>query len=158
MKRLLLLLFLPFFTACDLFETKKVTSEEILIEEQQELNWHEVDQYPAFAECREILEEGAAKECFGKKVAAYVYARLEQKQPVVTEALHDTIMLHLIVSDEGAPEIDSVEIDSVVMHHLPKIRRWVQESIDSLPKIYPASKRGIPVATKFKMPIVIEAE
>lgn len=158
MKRLLLLLILPFFTACDLFETKKVTSEEILIEERQELNWHEVDQYPAFAECREILEEVAAKECFRNKVASYVYARLEQKRPVVTEALHDTIMLHLIVSDKGAPEIDSVEIDSVVLHHLPKIRRWVQESIDSLPQIFPASKRGIPVATKFKLPIVIEAE
>ncbi len=158
MKRLLLLLFLPFFTGCDLFETKKVTTEEILSEERQELNWHEVDQYPAFAECKEIMEEEAAKECFRNKVASYVYARLEQKQPVVTEALHDTIMLHLIVSDKGAPTIDSVEIDSVVIHHLPKIKRWVQESIDSLPQISPASKRGIPVATKFKMPIVIEAE
>ena len=158
MKRLLLLLLLPFFTACDLFETKKVTSEEILIEEQQELNWHEVDQYPAFSECREITEEEAAKDCFGNKVASYVYARLEQKEPVVTEALYDTIMLHLIVSDEGAPRIDSVEIDSMVTHHLPKIRTWIQESVDSLPKIYPASKRGIPVATNFKLPIVIEAE
>ena len=67
-------------------------------------------------------------------------------------------MLHLIVSDEGAPRIDSVEIDSMVTHHLPKIRTWIQESVDSLPKIYPASKRGIPVATNFKLPIVIEAE
>lgn len=158
MKKILLLLFLVIFTACDLFQTKKVSSEEILIEERQELNWHEVDQYPAFSECREILEEVPAKDCFGNKVASYVYARLERKQPVVTETLHDTIMLHLVVSDSGKPVLDSVEIDSVVIHHLPKIRTWIQESIDSLPRIYPASKRGIPVATRFKMPVVIEAE
>ena len=158
MKKLLLLLFLVVCSACELFQTKKVSSEEILIEESQELNWHEVDQYPAFSECREILEEVPAKDCFGNKVASYVYARLEEKEPVVTEALHDTIMLHLIVSDSGKPLIDSVEIDSIVLHHLPKIKTWVQESIESLPKIYPASKRGIPVATKFKLPIVIEAE
>jgi|SRR5690606_4216089 len=158
MKKLLLLPFIVLLFSCDQFQTRKVSSDEILIEEKEELNWHEVDQYPAFSECREILEEVAAKDCFGTKVATYVYARLEQKQPVVTESLHDTIMLHLIVSDAGRPEIDTIEIDSVVLHHLPKIRTWIQESVDSLPKIYPASKRGIPVATRFKMPIVIEAE
>lgn len=158
MKKILLLLFLVNFTACDMFQTKKVSSEEILIEERQELNWHEVDQYPAFSECREILEEVPAKDCFGSKVASYVYARLEKKQPVVTEALHDTIMLHLIVSDTGKPILDSVEMDSLVIHQLPRIRTWIQESIDSLPRIYPASKRGIPVATRFKLPVVIEAE
>lgn len=158
MKIRLLLLLLVMLTSCELFQTKKVSSDEILNEESRELNWHEVDQYPAFSECREILEEEAAKACFGNKVASYIYARLDRKQPVVTEALNDTVMLYIIVSDKGRPVIDSVGIDSSVAHHLPKIRTWIQESVDSLPKIYPASKRGIPVATKFKLPIVIQAE
>lgn len=158
MKKTLLLLFLIIFSACEEIQTKKVNSEDILSEETRELNWHEVDQYPAFKECREITENTASKSCFEKKVTEYVYAGMAQENPVVTRDLHDTIFINLIVSEKGIPEIASVEIDSIVIAELPEIRSWLEKSIDSLPKIYPAIKRGIPVATKFKLPVIIKAE
>lgn len=158
MKKAFPLLLVTILTACDQFETRKIFSEDILSEETRDLNWHEVDRYPAFSECQDILGVEEAKTCFGNKVAQYVYARLEQKQPVVTESLNDTLLLHLIVSKEGIPLIDSMEIDSTVVHHLPKIETWIRESVDSLPNIYPASKRGIPVSTKFRMPIVLRTD
>lgn len=158
MKKALLLFLVIIISGCNQFETKKISSEEILSEETRELNWHEVDEYPAFRECRDIMEVEAAKICFRDKVASYVYARLEAKQPVVSESLEDTLLLYLSISEKGIPAIDSMEIDSTTTHHLPEIRSWLRESVDSLPKIYPATKRGIPVATKFRMPIVIKAE
>lgn len=158
MKRILPLLAVLIFSGCNLFENEKVSSEEIYSLESKQLNWHEVDQYPAFLECKDLIEAEAAKTCFEEKVVDYVYARLEEKQPVVTQELNDTLWLHLIVSEKGVPAIDTVEMDSVVVNQLPKIKLWLQESIDSLPKIVPANKRGIPVATKFKLPIVIKAE
>jgi hypothetical protein len=158
MKRTLLILFFATFTSCEYFEKQKVSSEEILSEETRELNWQEVDQYPAFEECRELMESDAAKACFGNKVASYFYARLEAKQPVVTESIDDTLYLYLRISEKGIPAIDSMEVDSLVVAQLPEIKNWLKQSVDSLPKIYPASKRGIPVMTKFKMPIVIQAE
>lgn len=145
-------------TSCEYLEKDKISSEEILSEETRELNWQEVDQYPAFKECRELMESEAAKACFGKKVAHYFYGRLEEKQPVVTQSLNDTIYLHLRISEKGIPAIDSVEVDSLVVLQLPEIRTWLEESVNSLPKIYPATKRGIPVVTEFKMPIVVRAE
>ncbi|MEG9327821.1 hypothetical protein V6B16_07725 [Salinimicrobium catena] len=158
MKRTLLILFFATCTSCEYFEKQKVSSEEILSEETRELNWQEVDQYPAFEECRELMESDAAKTCFGNKVASYFYARLEAKQPVVTESIDDTLYLYLRISEKGIPAIDSMEVDSLVVAQLPEIKNWLKQSVDSLPKIYPASKRGIPVVTKFKMPIVIQAE
>ncbi|WP_424495176.1 hypothetical protein [Salinimicrobium sp. GXAS 041] len=158
MKKALFLLLVLVFSGCDRFETKKISSEEIYSAEARELNWNDVDQYPAFRECRDIMEVQAAKECFGNKVASHVYARLEAKQPVVSESLEDTLLLYLSISEKGIPAIDSVLVDSLVTHHLPEIKSWLRESVDSLPTIYPASKRGIPVATKFRMPIVIKAE
>lgn len=158
MKKTLLFVFLISLTSCEYFETRKVTSEEILSEETRELNWQEVDQYPAFEECREVLESEAAKSCFGNKVASYFYARLEAKQPVVTETLNDTLYLYLKISEKGIPTIDSMEVDSLIVAQLPEIRSWLVQSVDSLPTIYPATKRGIPVVTTFKMPIVIQAE
>ncbi|WP_029034111.1 hypothetical protein [Salinimicrobium terrae] len=159
MKKVLLILFFPLLlVSCEEFQTRKISSEEILIEETRGFNWHEVDQYPAFSDCRSITEVEAAKACFGDKVAQYFYSRLEAKQPVVTEALDDTLYLYLRISEKGMPKIDSMEIDSLVLDQLPEIRSWLSQSVDSLPKIYPATKRGIPVKTSFRMPVVIKAE
>lgn len=158
MKKILLFVFLLSLSSCEYFEKKKISSEEILSEETRELNWQEVDQYPTFEECRDLMESEAARACFGNKVASYFYARLEAKQPVVTETINDTLYLYLRISEKGIPAIDSMEIDSLIVQQLPEIRTWLEQSVDSLPKIYPASKRGIPVVTTFKMPVVIRAE
>ena len=157
MKRTLLLLLPIFLFACN-FETKKISSEEVLELESQSLNWKEVDEYPAFEDCQNEMELTAARDCFEREVAESVYAYLAKQQPVVTEAINDTLLLYLEISKEGRPRIDSVEIDSTTINQLPEIRTWLTQSIDSLPKIYPASKRGIPVSTVFKMPILIKAE
>ncbi|HEY9184783.1 MAG TPA: hypothetical protein VIM94_05640 [Salegentibacter sp.] len=157
MKRTLLLLLPIFLFSCN-FETKKISSEEVLELESQTLNWKEVDQYPAFDDCQDETELSAARNCFEREVAENVYAYLAKQQPVVTEAINDTLLLYLKISKEGRPEIDSVEIDSLTTKQLPEIRNWLTQSIDSLPRIFPASKRGIPVSTVFKMPIVIRAE
>lgn len=141
------------------FETKKISSEEVLEQESKSLNWKEVDEYPAFEECQQETELVAARNCFETAVAKNVYAYLEQQQPVVSKSIDDTIYIYLEVTKTGKPEIDSISaIDSTVTNQLPKIENWLRESIDSLPKIFPASKRGIPVSTAFKMPIVIKAE
>lgn len=157
-KTLLFLISIFLLVSCEEFQTRKISSEEILSEETRDFNWHEVDQYPAFAECRNITEVEAAKTCFGNKVSHYFFSRLQEKQPVVTTEIDDTLYLYLRISEKGTPAIDSMEIDSVVLQQLPEIKTWLVQSVDSLPKIYPATKRGIPVKTTFRMPVVVKAE
>ena len=158
MKKVFFLLIALSLASCEGMHKRKISSEEILSQETRELNWHEVDNYPAFEECRRYIDEENSKRCFGEKVAAYFYAHLDHRKPVVTTALHDTIFLHLKISETGHPKIDSMEIDSIVSRQLPEIASWLEQSVDSLTKIYPATKRGIPVVTTFRMPIVIQAE
>lgn len=145
-------------TSCDHFAPKKISSEEILSEERRELNWHEVDQYPAFETCREYIGAAAARRCFEEKVTTYFYKHLESQQPVVTAAINDTLYLYLSISEKGIPAIDSTQIDAELVEQLPEIENWLYESVAALPKIFPATKRGIPVVSSFKMPIVIQAE
>lgn len=157
MKKALLLFSVFLVVSCN-FETKKISSEEVLELESRTLNWKEVDEYPAFENCRNETELNDARDCFEREVAQNIYAYLAKQQPVVTESIDDTLYLFLQIDKEGRPEIDSVEIDTTVTNQLPEIAEWLDQSIDSLPKIYPASKRGIPVSTKFKMPILVKAE
>ncbi len=157
MKKVLLFVFTLILTSCN-FETKKISAEDVFKEESRSLNWKEVDEYPAFENCQQKSGLKAAKICFERQVATTIYSFLASQQPVVTESINDTIILHLEITKEGKPHIDSVLIDSTVTRQLPEIEQWLRQSIDSLPKIYPASKRGIPVSTMFKMPVVVKAE
>ncbi|QED38796.1 hypothetical protein FK178_14200 [Antarcticibacterium arcticum] len=154
----LFLLFLIGLTGCKDFETRKITSEEVLELESQSLNWKEVDEYPAFENCKNITEIDRARDCFEATVANSVNAYLARQEPIVTQAIDDTVFVHLEISKTGFPTIESIEVDTLVTNQIPELKLWIQQSIDSLPKIYPASKRGIPVSSIFKMPIVIKAE
>lgn len=158
MKKILLLISLAVLTSCDYFETRKISSEEVLEQETKSLNWKEVDEYPAFEHCKNIKELAKARKCFENTVADSIYAQLTKQQPVVTEPINDTLMLYLEITKAGKPMVDSIAADSSTLRQLPEIKLWLRQSVDSLPKIYPASKRGIPVSTKFKMPIVVKAE
>ncbi|MGB8705013.1 MAG: hypothetical protein WCD31_08295 [Gillisia sp.] len=158
MKKTLLLILLPLFAGCNNFETKKISSEEVLDQETKSVNWKEVDEYPAFESCKNITDRAKARRCFEKTVADSIYSYLSRQQPIVTKPVSDTMMLYLEISKTGKPEIDSVLVDTAVTNQLPELKLWLKQSVDSLPKIYPANKRGIPVSSVFKMPIVIKAE
>lgn len=158
MKKPLLLLLLTMIFGCNNFETRKISSEEVLDQESRSLNWKEVDEYPAFENCKNITELEKARECFEATVANSVYSYLSRQDPIVTENIDDTLYVHLEISKTGRPTIESIEVDSLVTHQIPELKLWLHQSIDSLPKIYPAIKRGIPVSSVFTMPIVIRAE
>lgn len=158
MKTISLLFLLVFLTGCENFETRKISSKEVLDQESRSLNWKEVDEYPAFENCQNIAAIEKARDCFETTLANSVYSYLAKQDPVVTEPIDDTVVLYLHIAKTGRPAIDSITVDSTVTNQLPDIRLWLQQSIDSLPKIYPASKRGIPVSSTYRMPIVIRAE
>ncbi|HSP39894.1 MAG TPA: hypothetical protein VLN46_00575 [Gillisia sp.] len=158
MKKALLFLLCTVLTGCNNFETRKISSEEVLDQESRSLNWKEVDEYPAFDNCRNITEIEKARECFESTVANSVNAYLSRQEPIVTEAIDDTVFVHLEISKTGVPTIESIEADSLVTSQIPELQLWLKQSIDSLPRIHPASKRGIPVSSVFIMPIVIKAE
>ncbi len=158
MRKTLLLLIFPILVCCNNFETKKISSEEVLNKETKSLNWREVDEYPAFENCKSITDLTQARTCFEATVANSIYAYLSKQQPIVTQPIDDTLFLYLEISKSGRPVVDSVLVDSMVKSQLPDLELWVRQSVDSLPKIYPAIKRGIPVSSVFKMPILIKAE
>ena len=49
-----------------------------------------------------------------------------------------------------------MEVDSLTNQEIPNIKVLLAKSIDSLPKIFPAIKRGQQVKTEFKLPIIIK--
>jgi hypothetical protein len=50
------------------------------------------------------------------------------------------------------------KIDSVTLHEIPNIKELLKNSLDSLPEIYPAIKRGQQVKTAFTLPVIIQVD
>jgi len=145
-------------TSCQYFNTEKISSETFYEEEIKAIEWDQVDQYPAFKSCANYTEKAEQKECFESTLGTFVSDFIRGKNVVTHADLNSTVQLDFIISKSGA--IDSLQIvmDSLLLKKIPKLKDWLTHSIDSLPPLEPALKRGIPVKTKFTLPVHIQSE
>lgn len=159
MKYGLLFLFLLMLCAsCKFFETEKISSEEFLEEELKSISWNEVDSYPVFSGCDEAAGKAAQKDCFENTLRHYVEDFLKEKEMVSTQSLSSTIYMNITIDDSGKISVPEITGDSLTFQELPNLKMQLKESLESLPKTEPALKRGIPVNTRFSLPIVIKTE
>ena len=84
--------------------------------------------------------------------------QLSNKTIIVESELNDTIWLYLSITELGDLSIDRTEIPDTIAVQLPELERWLKDSLDSLPQISAANKRGIPVKTAFKMPVIVKVD
>lgn len=143
---------------CKNFETEKVSTETILQQKLKHFNWNEVDRFPAFENCKEILVKPEMERCFEQTLTSLIYKELAQKKMVLSDSVQAKVILQLRILANGKPEIDSIQIPANLQKQIPNLSNWLQEAIDRLPKIHPATKQGIPVATKFTLPIQVVSE
>ena len=74
----------------------------------------------------------------------------------VTNDLSETLVLGFLVDEKGKIAITSMKIDSLLKVQIPLLATTIMEGIKTLQPIAPAYKRGIPVKTTFKLPLVIK--
>lgn len=155
MKPICVFLLLIMFTSCDYFNVKKTSSEAILKEELQTFNWNEVDEYPSFSVCDSSETKQQRKQCFETVLTTHITSFLQKDTIVVTKDIKDTIILQLQISEKGILSLVKVNVDSTTSQEIPNIKELLIKTLDSLPKIFPAVKRGQQVTTEFKLPIII---
>lgn len=158
MKQLKFLLILLLATSCQFFDTEKISSDAVYEEKMKTIEWDDVDHYPAFPSCKEYGEKEEQKSCFETTLNAYVSNFLAQKNLVTTSDLNSTVQLDFTISRTGKIVDLQVVMDSMLQQKIPLLKDWLTHSIDSLPVLEPANKEGIPVATKFTLPVLIKSE
>ena len=156
MRNLLVLIVILSCTSCEYFNVKKTSSEAILNEELQTFNWNDVDEYPNFSACDSSETKAEKTRCFQQTITTTIANFLEAERIVVSEDIHDTLMLKFRVSQKGELVLIHAKIDSLTLQEIPNIKDLLENSLDSLPKLFPAIKRGQQVTTEFKIPVVIQ--
>jgi len=156
MKHVLLIFCAVVLTSCNYFEKKKVYTEDILQEELQTFNWNDVDEYPTFASCDTTLGKENKRRCFENTLLRILNTNLSKQMIVVTKEVNDTIILKVTIDSQGNFKVNDVESNELTKAQIPTIDSLLIHSFDSLPKIYPAIKRGQQVTTQFSLPVAVK--
>ncbi|GAA4294226.1 hypothetical protein [Aestuariibaculum suncheonense] len=144
--------------SCDYFNVKKTSSEAILKEELKTFNWNDVDEYPSFSVCDSLIDSKEKQACFSEVLTSHILGFLQHEMIIVTKDVNDTINLEFKLSEQGVLTLVEAKIDSLTMAEIPNLQELISQSLDSLPKIFPASKHGQQVKTAFNLPIIINVE
>lgn len=135
-----------------------MNAEVLLTKELNAMTWNDVDEYPTFESCNKAESRGTKKLCFETTLAALISNRILTYRIIVAEALNDTLYLDFEISNQGKLSISDIHNAEHVTSEIPDIKAYIKRSLDSLPKIYPAIKRGQYVTTAFKLPLIIKVE
>jgi len=158
MKYLIVFFLLLCVSSCDYFDKKKVSSQDILKEDLKTFNWNEVDEYPTFTSCDTSSTKAERKQCFEVTLTTFISQELLQEKIVVTQDINDTITINFLISEKGVLSVLKVDSREQITSQIPKIDSLLIQSLKGLPQILPAFKRGQPVKTEFKLPIVIKVD
>jgi hypothetical protein len=158
MKKAIALFLVSLCFSCQYFE-KKVPNEKELLEKQlKEINWNEVDEYPSVADCEKLTDATQRKQCFFEFLTTTIQQKLAVDTLSTLFPKLDTIEVKVTVFPNSTMEFepqfpkDSVAYDTIKIDSILSIR------LVNFPKVNPAIKRGIPVKTKFVLPVIIKTE
>lgn len=158
MKYIFYVLVLCIMASCQYFETDKISSDTFYNQEMKTISWNQVDQFPNFASCQKDSEKKASKACFENTLVSKIYAGFSSRHFVSSRSISDTLWVSLTISEKGVIFLNNIEMDSLTATSFPELPLWITQSIDSIPSLAPAHKRGVPVAVAFSLPVVLQTK
>lgn len=141
--------------SCEWFTSRDVKTRELVDEEMRGINWNEVDQFPLFEPCDETASKPIQQECFQNTLVMHVSMALQDFDFRTEQPLSDTLFVDFMVDNRGGISVISIEENQLLSKENPEFQRIVSTSLRSLPRLQPALKRGIPVASHFRIPLVV---
>jgi len=147
------LILVIFCTSCDKFPFSKKNQLPVL---DTVINFNEVDFSPSFAVCDSLVEKDAKFACFRTNIHQKIGEELQKNVLTIKDSVDEIVIVHLLIDAKGILKLEQIEASEVIMEQLPTLDSLLAISIQNISKIYPAIKRGIPVKTKYILPIRVQ--
>ena len=144
--------------SCNNFELKKLSSDDILQEELKHLDWSQVDVYPTFENCKPSTEAIDNQRCFNDTLGMALYDYFNGKDIAILKLAGDTLFFNFHMSEKGTISLDTIKGMALPQPTYYVLTTYTSEALSQLPQSYPAQKRGVPVATKFSLPVIVIEE
>lgn len=119
---------------------------------------HSIDEFPAFVTCDSILDISQKSRCFKNNLYKHFSSILLEHTFTSTQSIHETVKVKLRINKNGKPELVKIDSVSIIKKEIPILDSLIRVSVENLPKLIPAKKRGIFVATEYIIPIRIDLD
>lgn len=146
------LVLIIFFTSCDKFSLSKNKNLPIL---DTIVDFTSVDFSPSFKVCDSIIDKTEKSDCFRNTIHNKIGEELQKHSLSAKDSINETVIVDLIINSKGKIIFKDVKSSQNIKNQLSELDSLIQLAVDKLPQIYPAIKRGIPVSTKYLLPIKI---
>jgi len=142
-KAILIIFILVSFVSCDYISSFS----------NKEIDISHVDEMPIFPECSDLTDK---KSCFYNAVKTYMSSNLRFYKLHSSRVMDDTLILHLEIGKDGKAFMYKLEVSDEIKKAIPNIESAVHESIIEFPVLIPAKKSGIAVASRYKIPLLLQ--
>ncbi len=140
------------FVSCDYFQKSNKNQKQDL---DTIINLKKVDTSPYFEDCKHLIDQEKTN-CFRQVMQRKITNLLQNYSDISTISIDKKVILFLKIDKKGKVSISDIKPSEFIEKNIPNFENYIKKSVDSLPKLYPALKRGIPVTTQYKMPIHIK--
>ena len=120
------------------------------------VNFSSVDTSPSFKVCNSIIDKQKKSDCFRTIIHQKIGMELHKHEFSLKNPISEIVYVDLLINSKGKISLETFESSENMKIQLPKLAAILKASVNSIPSIYPAIKRGIPVTTKYRLPIKIE--
>jgi len=158
MKKVLALLLLILISSCQYLGGEVPSKKELLDKELNAINWNEVDEFPYFSECDKIKDESLQKQCFFEFLTQTIQEKLTSDTLASLYPELDTIEVKVTVFPNSTMKFEPQFPKDSTAYDTIKVDSILQSRLVNFPKVYPATKRGLPVKTQFILPVIIKSE
>ncbi|MEE4000610.1 hypothetical protein V1T75_09695 [Tenacibaculum sp. FZY0031] len=141
-------------SSCDFFPFFKKENAKVI---DTIVDFTKVDESPSFNKCKNLFNE-ARINCFREEIYKRITTSLLEYKFVTKNSLDEEVFIDVLVNKEGKFVLGKVIAPEIVVNQLPELDSIIKLTIEKLPTITPATKRGIPVVTKYQLPIKIKTE
>ncbi|MDC0651941.1 hypothetical protein OAT36_03030 [Flavobacteriaceae bacterium] len=152
MRYFLLICLLFSFTSCEYFSFEKNKNIEKI---DVDVDFTSVDVSPSFKVCDSLIEKEKKNTCFRTTLRQEISSSLAKQSIQVPQSVDETIEVAITIQSNKEVKLTSIKSSDSLMVILPSLKAILKKSVEELPAVYPAIKRGIPVTTVYKLPIRI---
>lgn len=141
--------------SCDWIASTESKTQKIVEDELRGIDWNDVDQYPLFEGCDETADKLEQRLCFENTLLQNLAMTLQDFHFVIDSEIETTIYVDFLVDNQGAITVVEIDKNPVLEDQLPQFNGIITKGLKSMSNPAPALKRGVPVKTRFRLPLQI---
>ena len=144
--------------SCDFISPKKTTLINTKLADSA-IDFNDVDVYPLFMDCNNCDTSEKQNLCFEMELIRRLQKLTSKTVLDASGKINDTVLVDILVNTQGEISIVKIHKNEIVTEQIPELDSLLYKSIASLPvAVQPSLKRGIPVNSMFKLPILVSVK